>query len=163
MARTLIIDSNVAARWYLAGPPEETIEAWAIYQAIASRTIHILVPDLFVSEVLNAIWLAEKTGAVARPEAEMRVKQFLASLTEFHFADQSSYAQEAFLEAVAAKHPVYDMVYLAVAKAYAIPLVTADRKLYRIAETSGVEAVSLSNWSEWARASGFLQGSESVQ
>lgn len=163
MARSVIIDSNVAARWYLAGPPEEINEAWAINQEIATRTIHVLVPDLFVPEVLNAIWLAAKTGAVRRPDAEMWVRQFLASLSEFHFADHLSYAQAAFREAVAARHSVYDMVYLAVAKEYSIPLVTADRKFHRIAEASGVEAVRLSKWSEWARASSFLPSSELVQ
>ena len=84
----------------------------------------ILAPDLIVSELLNARWKTARSG-VAVPEVEATI-EFFSRLT---LVPAISYAEAAAALADRLDHPVYDCLYVAIARAEQATLLTLDRRL----------------------------------
>lgn len=99
----------------------------------------VIVPDLYLVEVTNAAWQYLNFSELSRGEVEELLEIALQLPDEI--VASSELCLDAFALASAAKHPVYDMMYVALARRNAIPLATADRKLKRLAKKHGIEVV----------------------
>ena len=120
MIPSAVVDASVALKWLV--PEPDSARARAL-----SRRLH--APDLLLAECANALWRKARAGDLAPSEAHACLARLLeapVSLTAAH--ELLSQALELALEL---NRPIYDCVYVALAMARGIPLVTADRRLSR--------------------------------
>ncbi len=84
----------------------------------------ILAPDLLVSELLNARWKSIRTGAAAPT-----VDQIHSILELVTLLPTLAYSAEAASLSEELDHPIYDAMYLAIARREQAHLLTADERL----------------------------------
>ena len=126
----VVLDASAACELLLHRPKAAAVDA----RLRSAR--QVLVPDLFVSEVANVFWKYVKAKeldlATAQTSLDLGVK----------LADQiiaaSTLVQEALVTSAAAKHPIYDMMYIILARREGARLLSMDRKLLSIAQDLGV-------------------------
>ena len=119
---TLVVDASVALKWFLADEAY-AVEAFSLVQA----GIPLIAPDLLVAEVCNAAWRSARAGRIEWSELTD-----ISRITP-RFFDQligaTILAPRAAIIARQLDHPIYDCLYVALAEAREIPLVTADTRL----------------------------------
>lgn len=96
----------------------------------------VLVPDLFVAEVSNAVWQQHKFGGMNAELCESTLDRILEIPDTI--VPSTELRREAFLLARTLGHPVYDMFYLALAQRESAGLATKDKVLRRLARTRGI-------------------------
>jgi len=103
------------------------------------RSDAVIAPDLFVPEVVNAVWKHHHFQALSVTAASQQidvaielVDEIVASMELFH---------EAFLLARTAKRPAYDMFYLALARRQDAILLTSDSSLKKEATRLGIQVI----------------------
>ena len=111
----------MAVKWFL--PEPLTVEAltWL------SPDVELLAPDLLHAEVANVVWQRVQRREIRDVEARAVLTSLTA--TPIMLTSTGSLVAAALEISLAARIAVYDAIYLALAGAYACPLVTADRKL----------------------------------
>lgn len=120
----LVLDASAAIRVVLGG---EGAPAFA--KELASCTL-VVAPTLFQTEVANALWKYLQAGQLAAADATTRLRDAIDLVDEF--APDADYVPDALVAAHQHHHPVYDMLYLVVARQHACELMTADRKLSQL-------------------------------
>jgi predicted nucleic acid-binding protein len=132
---SLIVDASVALKWFLLDEPHAG-QALAIVRDEAS----LIAPDILIAEVCNAAWRSAKLGRLHRDQ----VDEIAANLPRFFdlLVSATGLARRAVAIAGQLDHPVYDCLYLALAEAEQIDLVTADLQL--------LNKVRASSWGQWA-------------
>lgn len=91
----------------------------------------VIAPTLFVSEVSNAIWKYYKLANISFEVCEKWLDQAVALPDEL-FNEVDLY-KEAFMLSCKMNHPVYDMMYLVLAKRNNAILLSLDQKLLQLA------------------------------
>jgi len=120
----LVVDTSVAIKWVV---PEDGVDLepdTGIALSLLERGL--ITPDLMAVEFGNALWkkvLRQEIGHLQAVEA-IAILPTLVS-----FVASESFLARAFEIAVELQHPVYDCIFIAVAEAHGIPLVSADRRL----------------------------------
>jgi predicted nucleic acid-binding protein len=127
---SLIVDASVAVKWFLDEEGCEQARALLDHEAVQA-------PDLILLETYNAVWKRWRRGEARPPQLRELVATLTRALDALH--PLSTLADEAGRLAVELRHPVYDCTYLALAAREGLPLVTADEKLFRLAERLGLE------------------------
>jgi predicted nucleic acid-binding protein len=122
-----IVDASVAIKWVIA--EQGTIEALALLGSM------LLAPPLLQAECANILWKKVRRGEMSTGEAGIAARVLAGFGLEF-CSSEPTLARVLEL-ALALDHPAYDCVYLALAEARGIPLVTADEKLIRVVRTAG--------------------------
>jgi len=126
----VVLDASAACELLLHRP-----KAAAVDERLRSAQ-QVLVPDLFVSEVANVLWKYIKAK-----ELDLAMAQTCLDLG-VKLADRiiaaSTLMQEALVTSAAAKHPIYDMLYIILARREGARLLSMDRKLLAIARDQGV-------------------------
>lgn len=122
-----VLDASVAVKWFLL--PHETLtgEALKLLHDLEIGRVRFVVPDLFWSEIGNVFWKAVRTNrfpAHAAAEALEAVREL-----NIPTVSCSGLVHDAFLIALESSQAVYDCIYVALAVASAIPLLTADERL----------------------------------
>jgi len=115
-----IIDASVAIKWFVPEPFHQ--EARALLSEKPDR----IAPDWLMAEVANVLWKQARQGIV-KTELATRILQILPKLICFQAA--APLTPIAYRIARQMDHPVYDCLYLALAKQYGGQLITADTKL----------------------------------
>ena len=95
--------------------------------ALLNEAELVLAPQLLAAEVANTYWKYFRAGQLAPAAAETGLRSCLDLVDEFVPLEPLS--AEALELAMAAKHPVYDMFYLVLARRQAAVLLTADKTL----------------------------------
>lgn len=117
------MDASVAIKWVVTETGTE--EALALVLA----DDRLLAPALFRAECANILWKKAKKGEISATEAGIAARTLDSFGIEFCSLEPELIR---VLElALALDHPAYDCVYLALAEALDLPLVTADEKLIR--------------------------------
>jgi predicted nucleic acid-binding protein len=114
-----IIDASVAVKWVVGEPGSELAELLLDRRLVA--------PDLLCVECANILWKKVRRSELAADEA-VAAAQLLES-AEIELLPMRSYMTAAIAIAVELDHPAYDCIYLAIADAIGLPIVTADEKL----------------------------------
>jgi predicted nucleic acid-binding protein len=123
-----VIDASVAAKWFLPSKDEQLVpEALALLQAYKNAEHQFVVPDLFWAEFGNILCKAVRRSRCSKAVAE-------TSLTELLAQDLVTVASEALLPealkiATTFDRSMYDSLYVALAVAVRVQLITADEKL----------------------------------
>lgn len=129
----IILDSSAAVDMV-----RETDEGKALLSLMLTGETVISL-DMFYAEVSNAFWKYCKAGFYGEGDARCRIAKAIRLVDEFHPIGDCQV--EAFGEAVRLQHPVYDMMYLVLARRNAATLFTLDRTLQQLCLDNGVNCV----------------------
>ena len=117
----LVIDASVAVKWVVPEPDSKHAECLLEHGLVA--------PDLLFAECANVLWKKVRRGELTKGEADVAAQTLeQADLT---IVSARAYVIRATAIAVELDHPAYDGIYLAVAEALQLRLVTADDRLIR--------------------------------
>jgi predicted nucleic acid-binding protein len=113
---TLVIDASAAYRLLLRDPLDSTIEGNG----------ELIAPDLIVPELLNACWASARKGAQTP-----LVESILTFLGQLRIVPCLPFAPLAARLSERLDHPIYDCLYVAVARQENVKLLTVDLHLTR--------------------------------
>ncbi len=116
-----VVDASVALKWYV--PEVHAEDALRVLEP--GNELH--VPDLFHAEVGNILWKKSRRGELSSGEARRIARAVLSVPLAVHRT--ASLLEGALDIATRAGCTVYDGLYVALAVARGIRLVTADRRL----------------------------------
>jgi predicted nucleic acid-binding protein len=123
----LVVDASVAIKWVVAEFGNE--------RAITLRHHSLITPDLLFAECANVLW--RKMGRREITEDEAVTAARILEMADLVVVSTRGYAARAVAIATELDRPAYDAIYLAVAEAFGIRLVTADDRLIRKTEQAG--------------------------
>jgi len=125
MALTCVLDASAAVRLILGDPAAAELE-----KVIRAAPL-VLAPELMLTEVANALWKLQR----AKQLAGLDPQQLLADASDLvdRVEPDRHLQAEALALACHLDHPVYDCLYLALARREAATLITADRRLQQLA------------------------------
>jgi predicted nucleic acid-binding protein len=115
---TVIVDASVAIKWVLEEPGSEAAARLQREEALAA-------PDFMIVECANVLRTKARRGNMNREQAELALAAIQA--TPIQLFPMSNYITAAQSLAFDLDQTVYDSLYLAVAVAERMVLVTADR------------------------------------
>ena len=126
MALACVLDASAAVRLILGDPA-----AAAMAEQIREAAV-VLAPELMLTEVANTLWKLQRAGHLA----DLDHQQLLADARDLvDRVDPDRHLQaEALALACHHDHPVYDCLYLTLARREAATLISLDRRLQQLAE-----------------------------
>jgi predicted nucleic acid-binding protein len=86
--------------------------------------------------VANTLWKYARAGHLSPALATARLNDALALIDRFE--EDQMLAIEALAEAIRNQHPVYDLVYISLARRLGAVLLTVDKRLADLAQRLGV-------------------------
>jgi predicted nucleic acid-binding protein len=111
---------------------EGSPQAAAFQQAVLDAEL-VLAPELMLTEVSNALWRLQRAGQL-QVESLQQCLSRAGALVD-HIEPDRHLQVEALALACHFDHPVYDCLYLALARREAAILLTDDQRLQRLAAT----------------------------
>lgn len=129
----VVIDASAAIGVVLAMPGSET------FSTVLEQAEMVTAPDLFIVEVSNALWKYRKSDLLPIARCELALDQAVALPDRFEPA--GALYLEAFTLACRHLHPVYDAMYLVLARRNNAIILTMDRRLVALAEKLEIEVV----------------------
>jgi len=133
----IVLDASAAVRLLLRLEGAERIAG------LLRTTSLVIVPELYCSEVANALWKYVAAGELEREEAVELFEDALALADSF--VSDRSLGVEALAEASARGHPVYDLIYVVAARRNGCQVATMDERLAGLAGEMGIEAAVLTD------------------
>jgi predicted nucleic acid-binding protein len=127
----MVIDASAAIRAAFDPPRADRIAP-----AVKGADL-VLAPDLFVAEIVNAVWKYHHIQHIDLPTCDRILEGALALVDSF--VPSKELYREAFQLARGTRRPAYDMFYLALARREDAVLLTADAALRKEAERQGVQ------------------------
>jgi predicted nucleic acid-binding protein len=106
------------------------------YLADASQ---VITSDLYKAETANVIWKYVKAKLLEKEKA-MKLYQYCKDIVD-EYIDISENVEEAINESIRLKHPIYDLLYLSLARRNGAVLISLDKKLNELAKQNGIEIV----------------------
>ncbi len=138
--RTLVLDASVGVKWFSAKDEDSLPRALDIRDRHVAGDIHIMVPDLFYYEVINA--LVHKRHIPSEAIQQVIADLFDLGLGAFPVGN-AALASSALI-ARQFTITVYDACYVALARENACPLVTANPRHQR--RDLGCQVVPIEEW-----------------
>ena len=124
-ASKLVLDASAVVRIIEASP-----EAALMVQALDAADL-VLAPELMLTEVANALWRLQRAGQLEADGLLQRLDR-AAALVD-HIEPDRSLQAEALALATHLDHPVYDCLYLVLARREVAALLSADQRLVKLA------------------------------
>jgi predicted nucleic acid-binding protein len=125
MASSCVLDSSAALR-LITNDPEG-----GRFAGVLEDMALVLAPELMLTEVANALWKLQRAGSLNGLDPQL----LLGDARDL--VDQIEPDRELQVEALALachlNHPVYDCLYLALARREAATLLSADHRLLTLA------------------------------
>ena len=133
MSARIVLDASAALRIVLGLDEAEVLLDLVEHAAVVSA------PDLYASEVANALWKYVVAGELDAQEAVSRYDSALRLIDDFVTA--AELGAESLIAASGSRHPVYAMMYVVLARRHGSTILTRDRKLRRAADRLQVAAI----------------------
>lgn len=132
----IVIDANVAVKWYL--PEKEREDAIALL----SGTEILIAPEIIRIEVLAAITRTIRERGATIEEAELRCRKWLRHLDErvVTLRSEDDLLDRAIDLSIRERHPLQDCFYLSLALQETAKLVTYDKRLFKTAMQVSAES-----------------------
>lgn len=136
MSLELVVDASVGIKLFV--DEELSDRARDLMEGLAwEPPLHVYVPDLFYLECANILW--KYVRRFEYPVVKARNALQLLDALELHPIAGSVLFQESLDLALSRGISAYDASYATLAQSLGIPFVTADEKLIRKLEGSGIE------------------------
>ena len=119
MIAAAVVDASVAGKW--------VVEESGSGQARMLAGARLEAPDLLAVECANILWKKARIGDLDARQARERLDALLEAPVAL--TPSRDLLGPALGLALELEHPVYDCLYLALALARGVPLVTADERL----------------------------------
>ncbi|MEB3327034.1 MAG: type II toxin-antitoxin system VapC family toxin [Synechococcus sp.] len=121
----LVLDASAVVRIIEGAEPSDSFQ-----EALLNADL-VLAPELMLTEVANALRRLQRAGQLSAEGLQQRLSR-AAELVDVIEPDRHLQV-EALALACHLDHPVYDCLYLALARREAAALLTADRRLQQLA------------------------------
>ncbi len=132
--RLAVFDASVAVKVFLPVAGSERAEA-------AVQAFGMVAPELILVETANAFWKYVREALAPLEDCTIALRN-LSGFADLH-PDRTLYP-EALELAARLQHPVYDCLYLALAHRENLPLISADKRMLKLArEQLAIEAMDL--------------------
>jgi predicted nucleic acid-binding protein len=128
-----VIDASAAVGIVLAQPGTE------LFSPLLEQAALVIAPDLFVAEVGNTLWKYRKASLLPMARCEQALEQAMGLPDRIE--PSSTLHLEAFALACRHHHPVYDTLYLVLARRNNATLLTLDRRLAKLAGKLEIEVI----------------------
>jgi predicted nucleic acid-binding protein len=129
-APAIVVDASLAVQWY-------ALEAGSLAaERLLTEEWRLSAPDLMAVEAANAWWDKHRRGEMTRPDVELAVSRL--SSVGIDWVPASTVLLRAVRLALELRHPVYDCIYLVVARERGGRLATADTWLRRAARRMNI-------------------------
>lgn len=128
-----VIDASAAVGVVLALPGTE------IFLPMLEEASLVTAPDLYVAEINNAIWKYRKADLLPMERCELLLDQAIGLPDRLE--SSSALYQESFALACRHLHPVYDALYLVLARRTNATILTMDRRLAALAELLEIKVI----------------------
>jgi predicted nucleic acid-binding protein len=125
MGQACVLDASAAVRLVVGDPA-----GFHLVAPIREAPL-VLAPELMLTEVANALWKLQRADQLVGFETQQLLVD-ARDLVDRVEPDRHLHA-EALALACHFEHPVYDCLYLALARREAATLITADRRLQQLA------------------------------
>lgn len=122
---SLVLDASAVVRII------EGAEQSALFQSAVLNADLVLAPELMLTEVANTLWRLQRAGQLPTDGLQQRLSR-ATELVDVIEPDRHLQV-EALALACHLDHPVYDCLYLALARREAAALLTADQRLQQLA------------------------------
>ena len=123
----LVVDASVVVDWVAPGV-DPRLPAVALLTRLAATDTEVLAPRLLMEEVSNALLTGVRRGRWSGAAAD--VSRSLLGALPVRLIDDSRDLDRAWdLARRNDNHPIYDLVYVALAERRRVPFVTADAAL----------------------------------
>ncbi len=140
MTDQAVIDSCVAVKWVVR--EDYSDKAIELLQA----DLHLVAPDLVLTEIANTLWKNVKRGLVSAEQAKVRLNDMPGFFNRL--LTTPDLVADAFALGNTADVPIYDCIYVVAARRIGARLVTADTKL--IAKLAGTpdeaRVIHITDW-----------------
>lgn len=134
---SFVVDTSVVLKWVV----QEEDSARAL--TLVGRPL--LAPGLVQLELANALWKKVRRGEIG---ADQAIRAFPTALSPVRLIPAAPLADRAFGLSLELDHPVYDCVFLVLARSLDFPLVTADKRLWTRTRATELESlvIHLHDW-----------------
>ena len=130
MSGRLVLDASTAVHVVM-----RDAQAPPLIHHLQAATL-VLAPRLFAAEISNASGKDFRSGWLDPNAAQQRLAEGLA-LTDRLEGDEHL-VHEALLESGLRSHPVYDLLYLVLARRHGANLLTGDKRLAELSQDLGI-------------------------
>jgi predicted nucleic acid-binding protein len=125
---TYVVDASVGAKWCLPAQEEAFAkQAEELLEAYGRREIQFVVPDLFWTELGNALWRSVLKRRMSHSAADSALLTMLD--LDIPVLNSGEFISDALAIAVNHGRTLYDSIYVALAKSVQSDLITADERL----------------------------------
>ncbi|MEK6830022.1 MAG: type II toxin-antitoxin system VapC family toxin [Nanoarchaeota archaeon] len=129
-----VIDASVVFKWF--DEEKDSDKALRIKENLLKGDLILIVPDLIILEVLNALRYKKKN------EKELnKASQYLFDVGFKIELLNMDIISKAIENSVRYSITIYDALYVALAQIYGAVLITADEKLYKIPNVIALEKI----------------------
>lgn len=143
----IVVDSSVVAKWIL--PESDSADAHGLVSEAAGQERRLVVLDIAMVEVTNAIWKRYHQRLATDEES----RRFLESLLRapVHVELSNPLLSQALEIAMKYDRAIYDALFVALAQELRLSGVTADEPLVRALHGDFPQIVLLRDWAASAR------------
>ena len=141
--RKYVLDASVVFKWYYKKNEVDLCKADILYNFLDSKEYLLFAPDLLIYEILNAFRLKEE---IKNEIIDSIVSELYDAI--FIIETDKGILRDAFVHARTLNISFYDGIYIALSKKLDAPLITADKKLYRLGKDLPHRIIMLSDFSE---------------
>ena len=130
-----VVDASVAVAWFVEQPNSAAADN-------ALNQFDFYAPSLILPEIGNAMWKYKRHGVIS----ESQFRDCLVGLAgAYFFVEEMDDTVMHLATGISADldHPIYDCVYLAVARKLKTPFLTADKKLINKLSGNDFEIIAL--------------------
>ncbi len=138
----VVVDSSVVAKWVL--PEVDSDIARRVLTGASANAQRLVILDLAVAEVANAIWKRHRQRLVTLDEARGLLDALVHVPVDV--APASNVLSAGFEIAARYDRSVYDALFVAMAQQLGARGVTADEPLYNVVHADFPQVVLLRHW-----------------
>jgi predicted nucleic acid-binding protein len=122
-----VVDASVVVEWVAPHTPDDSPAMHALH-ALSSESAELLAPRILLEEVANALITGLRRRRWTGPEADAAFRR--TRMLPLRLVDTAADLERAYeLARRYDEHPIYDMLYVAVAQRLRTTLITADERL----------------------------------
>lgn len=130
-----VLDASAAVSLVMRQPDAH------LFLTALEQSERVFVPHLYFAECTNALWKYVSHQLVDLDSAVIRLEELMALPDEV--VQEQNLMLEALSLASQTKHPVYDAIYLVLARRYAAGLLSKDKRLIQLATQLQIQVLAI--------------------